>query len=281
METPETITIVVVTRNRRDDIARTLTNLLSLPERPAVIVIDNASTDETPELLSSQFPQIRCIRLSQNLGAVARNIGVKLATTRLVAFCDDDSWFLPGTISTACRVFDAHPRLALAQAQIFVGPNHRPDPNNQVMAGSPLPARHSGPGPALLGFIACGVVVRRTAFLDVGGFHSRYGTYGEERLLAIDWVNNGWQLAYVDSMVAHHYPSMSGRQSNRNHICARNDLWTVWLRRPGAVVARKTFGTCVRNPRAVAMAVKGIPWVWRERQVIPQWLEAQLRLLEA
>jgi hypothetical protein len=48
------------------------------------------------------------------------------------------------------------------------------------------------PGPPVLGFIACGGIVRRAAFLEVGGFNSRLGVGGEEELLAVDLTARGW-----------------------------------------------------------------------------------------
>jgi GT2 family glycosyltransferase len=79
----------------------------------------------------------------------------------------------------------------------------------QEMADSPLQPADDLPGPPLLGFIACGAVVRRDAFLEVGGFDARLGVGGEEELLALDLAARGWGLAYVDEVVAHHYPSPS------------------------------------------------------------------------
>src|SRR4051794_22366336 len=112
------------------------------------------------------------------------------------------------------------------------------DPVCSAMAASPLAARPGLPGPAILGFVACGAVVRRTAFLDAGGFNPRFGIGGEERLLALDMATGGWELAYVDSVVAHHHPDADAARPGRRARTLRNDLWTTWLRRrlPGAAV---------------------------------------------
>jgi hypothetical protein len=107
----------------------------------------------------------------------------------------------------------------------------------QEMADSPLQPADDLPGPPLLGFIACGAVVRRDAFLEVGGFDARLGVGGEEELLALDLAARGWGLAYVDEVVAHHYPSPSRDPADRRRLLVRNALWSAcsaarWVVRP-------------------------------------------------
>ena len=59
----------------------------------------------------------------------------------------------------------------------------------------------------MLGFLACGAVVRREAYLAAGGFDDVVFFMGEEERLALDLATLGWGLAYVDEVVAHHHPS--------------------------------------------------------------------------
>ena len=65
----------------------------------------------------------------------------------------------------------------------LVGPGREPDPVNETMAASPL---REGGGAAVLGFLACACVVRKAAFVGVGGFSELLFFVGEERLLAYD-----------------------------------------------------------------------------------------------
>src|SRR3954451_21664978 len=62
------VTIVVGTRNRRSMPAASLRRHLALPERPQVIVVDDASTDGTPAMLHQAFPGVQHIRLPSSLG---------------------------------------------------------------------------------------------------------------------------------------------------------------------------------------------------------------------
>ncbi|NJP34019.1 glycosyltransferase family 2 protein [Micromonospora thermarum] len=275
----EDVTVVVATRNRRARLLETLAR----HEAP-VIVVDNGSDDGTPEAVSNAFPGVRVVRLGRNAGAgAARNVGVELAGTPFVAFADDDSYWAPGALAEAVRVLRAHPGTGLIAGQVRVGREGRLDPVSAEMARSPLGTRPGAPGPSVLGFPACAVVLRRAAVRQVGGFTERLGTYGEEALLAMDLAAAGWQLAYVEDVVAHHLPLPAGRNRDERHrIEARNRVLTAALRRPTGVVLRAA-ADALRNPagrRGLLDAGRALGWVVRHRRRLPDEVEAALRLLE-
>ncbi|GGK94087.1 glycosyl transferase [Sphaerisporangium melleum] len=280
------VTVVVATRNRREELLRTLERLRDLPERPPVIVVDNASSDGSPEQVRRRFPEAVLIRLAHNLGAPARNVGVLAARTPYVAFSDDDSWWEPGALRAAARAFGAHPSLGLIAARVLVGDEGVSDPLNAVLAGSPLPRREGQAGPPVLGFLACGSVVRREAFLAAGGFSPVIFFPGEEQLLAYDMAALGWDLCYVPDVVAVHRPSLQrAPKASRRRIQARNALLTVWLRRPLGVVLRETARLAARTPRdpvagqAVLAALLRLPLVVAGRRRLPERVEDALGLL--
>jgi N-acetylglucosaminyl-diphospho-decaprenol L-rhamnosyltransferase len=203
-----------------------------------------------------------------------------------VALCDDDSWWAPGALGRAADLLDRHPRLALVNAHILVGPDERLDPVCADMARDLVPREDGQPGHALLSFIACGVVLRRAAVLAAGGFPERFGTGGEEQPLGWDLAAAGWLMSYVPSVVAHHHPPPNDGRPERRARTLRNALWLTWLRRPAATAAARTVQLIGRSPRdrhtarGVAEALTGIPWVARERRVSPPRVEATVRRLE-
>jgi GT2 family glycosyltransferase len=138
----------------------------------------------------------------------------------------------------------------------------------------------------VLGFLACGAVVRRSAFLAVGGFESRLGIGGEEELLAMDLADAGWRLAYVPEVTARHEPAPRRADEARRRRQARNVLWCAWLRRPAgpaAAVTARAAVAALRDPSAragVLDAARGIGWVARRRRVVGASVEASLRALE-
>src|SRR4051812_30954797 len=214
--TPEPrVGVAIATRERYEDLVGTLERLRALPERPPVVVADNGSRDGTPDRVRARFPGLRVLELGENRGAGARNAAVEALGTPYVAFSDDDSWWAPGALARAAALFDAHPRLGLIAARILVGPGERLDPVCAAMERSPLHAGDGGPGRPVLGFVACGAIVRRAAYLGVGGFDARYGIGGEERPLATDLAAAGWDLRYVPGLVAPPPPARRGPRPRR------------------------------------------------------------------
>ncbi len=281
------ISVVVISRDRRESLLATLGRLDELPERPPILVVDNGSGDGTAAAVRRSYPSVRLIEAGTNLGSAGRTLGVQAARTPYVAFADDDSWWAPAALTAAVDIFAAYPRLALLAGRVLVGYEQRLDPVCAAMAASPLRRAADLPGPSVLGFLACGAVVRRSAYLEVGGFHDRFGVGGEEELLAIDLVRRGHGLAYVDAVVAHHHPSPARDPARRLRTQVRNALWSALLRRPVGTVARHLAALLLRLPRDPAVgrglvdAARGLPWLLRERSVVPAELERQLRSLEA
>lgn len=280
------IAVVMITHNRRDEVLASLDRLTRLPERPPIVVVDNASVDGTAETVARCFGQVEVLPASGNLGAAARNLGVRHVQTPYVALSDDDTWWEPGALTQAADLFDAHPRLAIAVARILVGPEEEEDPICAELERSPLPTEPGMPGPSLLGFMAGASVVRRSAFLTAGGFEPRFFLGGEEELLATDLVAAGWWLCYVPRLLVHHYPSLQRDGVSRRWHLLRNALWSAWLRRPLPSALRKT-GRLLRTApwtratwRGLTTALAGLPWVLRRRRVLPPRVEHWLRLLE-
>ncbi|MFF0792689.1 glycosyltransferase family 2 protein [Streptomyces spiralis] len=277
--------VVIATRNRSASLAVTLRHLLTLPEHPEIVVADNASTDATRALLAQEFPQVRVLSLPFNRGAVARTHGVRALHTPYVAFSDDDSWWAPGALGRATRHFDDHPRLGLLAGRTLVGPEQEPDPLNKVLADSPLGEATDLPGTQVLGFLACASVVRRTAYLDAGGFHPVLFFGAEETLLAYDLAARGWGVTHCPDVIAHHHPA-SGPRPDRPAVIRRNELLTAWLRRPLPYALARTRALAAdarRDPQArhaLHETLTRLPAALRARRALPPHIERAARLLD-
>ena len=280
------VSVVVITHQRRDEVLLALSRLVALPEQPHVVVVDNGSTDGTAEAIRERFPQVELVASPENLGAIGRNVGVARVDTPYVAFCDDDTWWDPGSLRTAADVLDAHPRLAVVTARILVEPGGREDPIVPELRDSPVRGADWLPGPALGSFLAGASVLRREAFTEVGGFCERLWLGGEEELMAGDLAAAGWELCYLPALTVHHQASKARDSHRRRRDGIRNTLWTTWLRRPARPALRRTVHLLRTLPRdrvtahGLWAAARGIPWVLRERRVLPPHAEARFAALE-
>ncbi|MFD8804195.1 glycosyltransferase family 2 protein [Streptomyces sp. NPDC059597] len=277
---------MVITHERRAELLRTLRLLESLPERPRVIVTDNGSRDGTAEAVRRAFPGVLLLEPGRNLGAVGRNLAVCEVRTPYVAFCDDDTWWEPGSLRRAADVLDAHPGLATVTARIVVEPAGTEDPVVPELRDSPLTGPDWLPGPALGSFLAGATVLRADAFRRAGGFHPGLWLGGEEELLATDMQRQGWWLSYLEDLTVHHAASVLRDSTGRRVLGLRNTLWFTWLRRPLRPALGRTLQLLATVPwdlpsaRAVGHALAGLPWVLRQRDPVPPELERRLMTLQ-
>src|SRR6187551_1150254 len=106
---PPEIGVVILTHNRAAEALKTVRHMRALSERPRLVVVDNASADGTAETVARSFPDVGVIRLERNIGAAARNVGVRSIETPYVAFCDDDTVWARGSLTRARALLDAYP----------------------------------------------------------------------------------------------------------------------------------------------------------------------------
>lgn len=283
--------MVIITRDRADELGRTLNALADTSPDVPVIVINNGGTDHTDAVVEScepKLPGLIQIKLDHNAGAVARNLGVRAAGTRHVAFCDDDSWWEPGALDAAVEILDANPRVGAVIGRTLVGDDRTPDPINDQLRTSPLATGPDDlPGPRVLGFLACAAVVRTEAFLAAGGFSPILGFAGEEQLLAMDMASNGWPMCYCDTVTVRHLPSAKRDSARRR---SGRQLVNSWL----VDVMRRPAGTAWRSSAELAAAAiagaipvgplahgaRRLPQAIAARHTVDARLERDIRLLE-
>ncbi len=276
--TAEGVTVVVMSRDRREDL------LATLPRHEApVVLVDNGSTDGTVEAVRAALPEVTVVALRENVGARARTIGAGHAGTEFVAFADDDSWWAPGDLARAAALMRAHPRLAVLNARVLVGPEERLDDLCPELAASPLGTPSHLPGPRLLGFIGCAAMVRTEAFLAAGGFDPVVRFPGEEERLSLDLAAAGWDIAYVDAVTVHHHPSTRRHDPAARHTAIwRSKLLTAVMRLPWRDVAR-TVAAGLRagapERRGLRRALPDLPAALRRRRRVPDPVLADQRRL--
>src|SRR5467141_4803772 len=78
-----------------------------------IIVVDDGSTDDTPEIVRKFAPRVRLLRKQNGGQASAFNAGIPEARGETVAFLDGDDWWAPGILSAVASVFAAEPAVGL------------------------------------------------------------------------------------------------------------------------------------------------------------------------
>lgn len=281
-EKPARLTVVVLTYNRSDEVHDTLAKLAALPDRFDIVVVDNASTDGTAARIAAAFPFITLVIAPANLGAAGRNLGVAHVSTEYVAFCDDDTWWAPGSLSRAVKILDAAPCVAVLNARILVGALGTPDETCERMRESPLRSEVL-PAPALIGYIACACVFRTNVFRQVGGYEARLFIGGEETLVALDVLSAGHEIIYIDELIVHHHPSPIRDSAQRRRLLARNAAWVAWMPLPLVEALRETRNAfrIIRMEHSTSSDLRvllaGIAWALSRRRVIGERVKHMLQ----
>jgi len=123
------ISVIVPTFDRAHLLPAVLDSVLAQRECPSfeVVVVDDASTDDTPAVLASRR-DLRVVRLSRNGGvARARQAGAERARGALLAFHDSDDLMLPGRLGVLARFLEANPDAGAVFANGLVEADGSPD----------------------------------------------------------------------------------------------------------------------------------------------------------
>lgn len=212
MNTPE-VTVVVGTRNRGPLVADTVKSILS-SERIDVelIVIDQSDEDTSQHAVEALGADDRLdFRRSDTVGvSLARNIGIRSATSRIVLITDDDVVVEPDWARTFHDAMMAAPDVAVGFCQVHPGPHSADDgfiPAYEFdtdLTIDRLRDKHRIQG------IGAGMAVRRDEVLAIGGFDERLGPggsfhAGEDRDLAARALVLGLSVSRVSAAeVVHH-----------------------------------------------------------------------------
>lgn len=109
------ISVVMPAYNRASLIGESLSAILKQEYRPVeIIVVDDGSTDNTAEIAAGFGPPVRVLKTSNGGDLAARNIGLREASSQLVAFCDSDDLWEPSFLNAMIKLWVAEPCLPAA-----------------------------------------------------------------------------------------------------------------------------------------------------------------------
>lgn len=205
------ISIVLPTHNRREVVYRSLAKLAGceLPRSAyEIIVVDNASTDGTPDTIEPLVDRV--IRLGENAGSCAKADGVDVARGTFILFLDDDSYPERGSLQRMLDHFAEQPRLGAAGFQV-----HLPSGAWEGAALTDV-------------FLGCGVGFRSAALRQAGGLDRSFFMQAEEYDLAFSLARAGWRVRLFDDLHVRHEKTPQSRISERTmYYDVRNNLRVV------------------------------------------------------
>lgn len=192
------VSYIICTRNRPRELADTVRDLDALhaqaPDQAEIIIADNASDSPIVSELPSTTVPVRVISLTTNMGAAARNHAAAHAQHPWLVMLDDDS-----------SPKDLGHLHALGRVS---------EDTAALMADITLPdgSREHGGLPEV--FIGCGVAIRKTAFIEAGGYDPSFLYYAEEHDLCARLIAAGWRIEMSPWFRVLHRKTTTGRDLN-------------------------------------------------------------------
>jgi GT2 family glycosyltransferase len=226
------VTAVMVSYNTRELTVQAITTLIQNCSLPLeIIVVDNASTDETVETVQNTFPDVKLIQNQHNVGfGMANNQGFELAKYDLVLLLNTDAFIRPGCIEKLVDTIYSDTKIGVVGPKIL----------NED--GTLQPSVHPFPGPlravleywwlerlfpsgTLLGsyrnwsyavqsdvpwLIGACMLVRKSVIDETAGFSKEFFMYAEET----DWQkrisDRGWRIVFTPAGECIHLGGASG-----------------------------------------------------------------------
>jgi N-acetylglucosaminyl-diphospho-decaprenol L-rhamnosyltransferase len=211
------VSIIVVSYNARDHLERSLASVADGPSE--VIVVDNASTDGSPELVRERFPSVRLLELPENRGfGAGNNEGMRIASGRYFLLLNSDAWPVGDAVTRLLAFMDANPGVGVAGPRL-VGTDGRLQksvrgfPTVWRIATEYFFLRKLAPGSrALNAFYGAGfdyserreadflmgavLMLRRASVEQVGDFDTDFFMFSEETDLCYRMKEAGWTVEF-------------------------------------------------------------------------------------
>jgi GT2 family glycosyltransferase len=246
------LSVVMPVYNERTTIDEIVRRVLAVPLRIELIVVDDASTDSTPELLAGYGAAIRCLRLEVNAGfATACNAGAAAARGEALVFLNNDTEPRPGWLAALRRHAAEHPAAAVVGARLLYpsgvvqhagvvfGQDGYP---HHLYAGFPADHPAVSHPRRLQAVTAACMLVERRAFERAEGFDTGFHNSLEDVDLCLRIGEAGGEIHYCPDAVLVHLESASRGRSDRFERSV-----TLWRQRWRQRVQRDDFEVYVSD----------------------------------
>ncbi len=213
---PPRLCIIIVNYNTGELLSRCLDSIRAQRQGDCrVIVVDNASVDESVELVRSGYPEVRLIANDRNLGfAAANNQAIEETNAEFLFFLNPDTELQPGCLVEIMAFMAAHPEIGMAGPAII-----NSDGSHHSTVEDSYPGSHYSCGEVddLPGDIAwllgAALVVRRKVIADVCGFDERFFLYAEDIDLCLEIRKKNWSLGYIPTAKVLHLEGQSEKRA--------------------------------------------------------------------
>ncbi|MDD2275659.1 MAG: glycosyltransferase family 2 protein [Smithellaceae bacterium] len=205
------VSVIIVSYNTAAATVECLKSVEAAKGSKKIVVVDNASTDQSAHNIRQLFPDIQLMVNERNRGfAAANNQALPLCRGRCIIYLNPDTIVKPDAIGKAVAFMDRHPNIGLAGAKIL-----NPDGSLQESVSRRYPGEKftRGETDGLAGNIACvlgAFMIARKSLLDeLHGFDEDFFLYGEDQDLAWRIREKGFSIGYIEDAEVFHWGGQS------------------------------------------------------------------------
>jgi GT2 family glycosyltransferase len=208
------VSVILLSMNRKELLKNCLRSVQTQTHRNVeIIVVDNASSDGTGDMVRDLFPDIRYYYLSKNLGVPGgRNHGIRMACGAFCVFLDDDAIFTDNNaLSRVVSYFRSDDNLGCIAFRIV-----QPGDTCEEYKSIPRSDKKFISGDYECSyFCGAGFAVRRSLFLKVGVFWEPLFFIGEELDLSYRLMNEGCKIIRSYAISVIHYETPQARVNGK------------------------------------------------------------------
>lgn len=231
------VTAIIANYNTRQVLHDCLNNLIKLDEVKQIIVVDNASADDSSKMVKTHFPSVLLLSLKRNKGiSYSYNLAEKKAKNPYLLFLGSDAFPKKNAVTFLSDYLDNNPHVGLATCKVVLRngnldmDSHRafPTPWNSFLYFTKintekyfLQDRDFSNTHEIDACISHFMFIRRKAFESVNGFDKDYFVYGEDIDFCYRLKKNSWKVMYVPHVTATHYKGVSVGLRNESKDISR------------------------------------------------------------
>jgi GT2 family glycosyltransferase len=275
------------------------------------VLVDNGSSDDSLALVAEEFPEVRVVTLTENLGlGGGTNVGIEATDAPIVATLNTDTEADPRWLAELHAALQAHPEAGSAASKLMLF-----DRRDVIHSAGDFYGLDGIPGSRgvwqrddgayerqelVFGACAGAAAYRRSMLEDVGAFEASFFMYCEDVDLAFRSQLQGYRCIYVPTAVVYHMLSATGGGTLASYYCGRNFLRVIARDMPGPLLGRvwpkvllaqlRIAAECLwhaREPAARAKirgqiaGLRELPTILRERQAIQSRRRVPIRYLRS
>ncbi|MCP3919638.1 MAG: glycosyltransferase [bacterium] len=212
-------TAVISTWNKKDDVRENLRGLRSqLRPFHDIVVVDNASTDGTPDMIRAEFPEVRLIVMPNSAYGACEtfNVGFASSRTELTAILDDDVVLPPDWLLKTTSRLDQEPATTAIVSTKILEPGMPESYKNSEALNT---ERYMST------FRGCASLARTQALREAGGYDERLFIYGNERDLTCRLLNLGYRVLQYPEAHANHKTPFGIKMGKRSLFYHARNAW--------------------------------------------------------